>query len=679
MKRHVRQQLAGAEKGNRRHRHLNIRGKILSGMMAVVLAAMAALGGISIWLNISSTQDTLEQTMTELAQVAADRVEQELQSNVNVAVEAGCVARLASADVSVADKRAIISQRAQTHGYQRGNLLDRSGRSLFDGNDYSDRDYYQHAIKGDVWVSEPLVSKVTGELTIIVAAPLWQGGIPDTQVVGVVYFVPPETFLNDIVAGLQVSAGGSAYILNREGTTIAHKNMDNVKNRENTAQDAKTDPALKSLAALEAEMTQGKSGFGTYTYGGVSKFLAYSPLSKTDGWSIGVNAPVQDFMGSTNRGIFLTVLLTLAALAVAFLLALRLANGIGKPVAACTRRLELLAEGDLESPVPQLRSRDEIGRLAEATATITTALSAIVTDIDYGLDEMAHGNFQVESNAIEYFKGDFAPIGKAMYNLMDHMSETLAQVNEAAEQVNAGAGQVSTGSQALAQGAAEQASSVEELAATISDISGQVQENAENAAAANQAALDAKARILSCNQEMQEMIAAMAAIDSTSQEIEKILSTIENIAFQTNILALNAAVEAARAGEAGKGFAVVADEVRSLANKSQEASKDTAALIERSIQAVRNGTKIAGETAQAMDSTVEGVQSITSTIGQISQASETQAATLQQVTVGVDQISSVVQTNSATAEESAAASEELSGQAQMLKDLVSRFKLRRRQ
>ena len=216
---------------------------------------------------------------------------------------------------------------------------------------------------------------------------------------------------------------------------------------------------------------------------------------------------------------------------------------------------------------------------------------------------------------------------------------------------------------------------MQQLAAMVSDISGQITQNAKSAETASSQANEVGESITMSNEKMKHLLEAMNDIDRSSAEIGKIIKTIEDIAFQTNILALNAAVEAARAGMAGKGFAVVADEVRNLASKSAEASQNTARLIESSMEAVKRGSSLAEDTAAALMETVESTQKVVAVIADISQASAAQADSVNQITVGIDQISSVIQTNSATAEESAAASEEMASQAQLLKRLCAEFSL----
>ncbi len=334
-----------------------------------------------------------------------------------------------------------------------------------------------------------------------------------------------------------------------------------------------------------------------------------------------------------------------------------------------------MAEGDLDVEI-SYTSEDELGVLADQVRRLIHKLQVIIDDENKFLAKMAAGDFTVDSVCEEEYTGGFHPLLVSFRGIGDKLNDTMLQINQSSAQVASGSEQVSSGAQALSQGTAEQASSVEELAATINEISSKVKQNADNAQQANAKAGNISTEMNVSNEKMQLMIQAMEDITHCSNEISKIIKTIEDIAFQTNILALNAAVEAARAGTAGKGFAVVADEVRSLASKSAESSKNTSALIENSLKAVENGTRIADETAQSLYQVVNGVNEMTAIIGQISEASSAQAHSISQVTLGIDQISSVVQTNSATAQESAAASEELSSQSQMMKNLVNRFKLK---
>lgn len=344
------------------------------------------------------------------------------------------------------------------------------------------------------------------------------------------------------------------------------------------------------------------------------------------------------------------------------------------PLKDVVRAAESISQGNLDVHLSST-VQDEIGILSDTFQKMSNNLKSMVEDIRYLLGEMAAGNFNVETKVDQMYVGDYQEILHSMNNINQSLSRTLKQINESAELVASGSDQVSAGSQALSQGATEQASSIEELAATINEISVHVSQNAESAHQASKQALATTEELENGKQKMSHMMGAMEQINNSSGEIGKIIKTIEDIAFQTNILALNAAVEAARAGAAGKGFAVVADEVRNLASKSAEASKNTSALIEATLQAVREGTDIANVTAESLDRIVKASGKSAQLAHEISKASREQASSIDQITIGVDQISSVIQTNSATAEESAAASQELSSQAQILKDLVSRFKL----
>ncbi len=346
-----------------------------------------------------------------------------------------------------------------------------------------------------------------------------------------------------------------------------------------------------------------------------------------------------------------------------------------KPLSGIAEVADEMANGSLEVNVSYDKD-DEIGRLAASMSKMVDRLKAIIGDLDYTLGQIADGNFAVESGAADAYVGGYAKMRDSLAMICDSLNDTMAEIRASSDQVSSGASQVSSGAQSLAQGSTEQASSVQTLTDTMNRMTTQIKDTATKAEEASSLSGSANKAIALSNEKMTELSSAMTDITGKADEISKIIRTIDDIAFQTNILSLNAAIEAARAGTAGKGFAVVADEVGNLAKKSQEAARSTALLIEDTVNAVARGGKLTEETADALQAVSSQTQQIIGLIDQISEASEDEFRGVERATEGLSQISSVIQTNSATAEESAAASEELSGQAEVMNTMIGKFRLR---
>ncbi|MCH1935074.1 methyl-accepting chemotaxis protein [Enterocloster sp. OA11] len=350
-------------------------------------------------------------------------------------------------------------------------------------------------------------------------------------------------------------------------------------------------------------------------------------------------------------------------------------RGISAGIVELEQAAQNIAAGQLSTTRITFQSGDEMGKLADDMRSMIAVLTAVIQDETYLLNEMAEGNFDIHSRAKDSYVGELDSVRSSLVRIINNLKDTLLQINQSTLQVAAGSEQVSSGAQIQAQGATEQAASIELLSSAISDISEQVEHNVKNAQAVNEQTKTVQMDAEDSRRQMQDMLAAMAEIRHSSQSIGRIIKTIEDIAFQTNILALNAGIEAARAGNMGSGFAVVANEVRNLANKSSEASKSTADLIKKSLEKVEQGDRIADRTAEALMDVVNGVEDITKSIHSITEASVRQELSVRQITQEISRISGVIQSSSATAEEIAAASEELSYQAQVLSRMASRFRL----
>lgn len=430
-------------------------------------------------------------------------------------------------------------------------------------------------------------------------------------------------------------------------------------------------------------LDQGKSYVGRASILGEQHLCSYVPTKDADGKVDGLI-----FAGISMKKAFSQINLTiglscLAGVVLIILGILIIGAYIRNVVSRPLFRLSVLAQtielGDLglerhQTMMVDADSDDEIGLLAQSFDNTIRRLRNYIGEISHVLESIARGDLTVEITQ-EYI-GDFTSIRTSLNDILQNLNSTMGQIVTSSECVSGGADQMSTAAQSLSNGSMEQTGAVQDLEETVREVTGRVKQTSENARQASEQAGVMGQQLTESNQKMQEMIGAMREINDSSNEIGKIIKTIEDIAFQTNILALNAAVEAARAGAAGKGFAVVADEVRNLAGKSAEASQSTTALIERSIAAVSQGTQIANVTADQLEHVVEGAGGIVETINGIAADAQIQADAVDQIQDQISQISSVVQSNSATAQESAAASQELNTQAGLLRRLVASFQIR---
>jgi len=408
------------------------------------------------------------------------------------------------------------------------------------------------------------------------------------------------------------------------------------------------------------------------------QYISVSRTDQTGIVQVGVSMKTIDQIRGYGRTSLISIILsgTAAVLLTVALMFVIVRRIITTPLSAVTTfMMKASSTGDIELRPEDVevigkftQVKDEIGQTISSCA----AFVGRITEVGRSIEMVADGDLTTELALLS----DKDTIGLDIKKMSDNLNGVFAEIRASASQVSMGSKQVADGAQALAQGSTEQAASIEELSNSIAEIAERTKANAAIASKNSKLSETIKESAEKGSRQMDEMISAVGAINEASKSISKIIKTIDDIAFQTNILALNAAVEAARAGQHGKGFAVVAEEVRNLASKSAEAARETGVMIQNSIDRAELGSHIAGETAESLREIVSGINESSQLVAEIASASEEQSMGIAQINVGVDQVAQVVQHNSATAEESAAASEEMSGQSDVLQQLISHFKLK---
>ena len=635
--------------------------------LILVIALIVVSGVFMYFSNIN--------TLHEMADVALNSTSSAVERTLHtLEVNAMNVAALETIrDTGVTKEEKLEAVRVQNNYDEVGFVeMNGQGYSNYGEFDFNDQLHFQTTSKGGVFVGEPIINRLNGDIIIISGAPVYQ----DEQIVGTVFIVDLVASVNDKIGELTFGKTGYAYIINKEGTVIFHKDEQNIADQVNAITQKETDRKYASLAkATEKILSSTKAGTTTYRQNGKSMFAAYCPVTGHEDWRLIMTAPNREFTSAVLISVIVNSMIGIILLAVTITLMKRRIQDIIYPVDIVTKRLVKLAEGDLKTPVEEINTGDELAVLSSNLEHTIQSLNLYISDITRVLSQLSAGNLDTGTEA--GFAGDFVSLKESIDTIISSFNETMTQMNSAADVVADHSDGSSQGAKNLADRTTDQASVLEELTAGITSVSDQVKLTAENASRASERSLEAKNNVEICNQQMQSMIGAMADIKAGSAKISDIIKNIEDIAEQTNLLSLNAAIEAARAGEAGRGFSVVAEEVRSLAEESAKAAQNTARLITKSIETVENGTNIVNETAQSLMQVVNNTGEITSIIADIADAAREQASAIEQINTGFEQMSDAVTMNSMTAQESASSSEELAAQAQNLKGLISRFSLKK--
>ena len=647
-----------------------ITGKLVSAIVASVVIAVAILFAVVYFQMSNALLDKSE----NLLQTTTGRTLQETKAWMNSTLTMLETQRdtIEYEDMDVPDMMNYIRHTVdQNDAYPAGLYVALTDGSLYHASfvpgpdfDATTKSWYRDGLQsdtfilGDVYFDEDSQSYVVGASGVLKSRNGTVRGVAAADV----YL----DSISKIVSQVTIEDTGGIFLVDsRTDTIIGHRDQEITGQRLSEMEEG-------MYAYASDQIQRGKTGLSLYD----NTYIQVENVPGSDWTAVAYVSRGEVLQELHQLTVNMLMVAVLAVLVLIVLVVIQVRRVIGRPVKELSLVATKIAGGELDQTI-RYQSRDELGVLAHDFNQVTVRLRdyvAYIQEISDKLREIAAGNlaFTLENQ----YTGEFEKIKIALDEISDSMNNTMGRLNAASREVAAGAAQVANGATTLSQGSTEQAAEVEVLAGHISSVSDSVHKIAQGAQEARRISQEVKSGLLTSNDKMQNMTAVIRQISDKSSEIHKIVKTIEDIAFQTNILALNAAVEAARAGAAGKGFAVVADEVRALAGKSSEAAKETTVLLSQTVESMDEGVSAAQDTADSMLKVVTRADEMNKLIDNIADYTREQDANAAEITHGIEQISTVVQTNVATAEESAAASEELSGQAAMLRELVSKFRLR---
>lgn len=641
---------------------MKLRTKIqLSFCVTILLLLLAVAYGVDVTTS-NASKDMVNDSMTTSATLASDHIAQQLKDYMNVVTLVGKDAIL-SGNASIEEKVKYLDAYIEAYGFTSGNILDANGVSLVDQTDFGDRAYVKEALSGNTNVSDITLSKYTNTYGVSVAAP-----IKDTRdkITGVVYFRLDINFIMDIINSITISENSYAYLLDAQGNIVAHPNEELILNYNMNDEGG-------SMKELYDAICAGSAGNGSYVFDNSNRFCGYSPIANTNGWTIVIVAPESDFAETTLRVSNILVVLAVFSLIIVFILSNFIASGICKPIQQVKDAMLCVAQGQLDVSLPESKGRDEVAVMQNSMVSLLKTLSDIIGQANESLSNIAR--YDLTGRDMKEYPGEFNSLSVSVNSIKKTLNELIIEVQNSVENVDTGSRELAQATAALSHGTVSQASSIQSLADDLSVVVERINRNSQREELVNSNLSNLDCQIQNASRQMEALLSAVEEIETMSSSILKIVSTIDAIAFQTNILSLNASVEAARAGEFGSGFAVVAEEVRGLAVKCSDSSKKTSELINQCIMSIDNAKQCADKTSESLTGIVQDSAEIAKTFGEIASDTVEQAAKSKNIQTEIHVISDVIQTNTATVEQTAASTAVLSEQAMNLENMVRNFKV----
>ncbi len=647
-----------------------IRTKILKNTAVIVLAIATVLMLVMVFFMWSLTGSVLSNTLQPLAKSASQSVE-------------GNLHMLVDRVVMISENPALIDVTVNPSGKQA--LLDKakSGIEFVWLALYSvDGQLYTGSVGSPVSVAQSRQFELLQQTTNVV--------IDDTRitdsgleiVVGVpvmgadgkaLYYMLGSykyDILNDVLSNITIGKSGIAFIVNHDGTLMAHPDSAKVSGGESIYGLFGDSDALRHMTG---QMAQGLTGAFETGSGAGKQYFSYSPVRGTL-WSLVVTAPQSDFMAAANRAIMVSLGITVLLLAFAAMTMLRLSKKIQEPLGRVTNRISTLAQGDLHTAVEIEKTRDETETLSLALSNTVTGINSYTSELSRVLSELSQSNLDVSVNGD--FNGDFIVMKQSLNQIVDFLNQIMHAIRQSAVEVSETSHRIEQNALQVEHGSSGQAESLSRLHDAALIINANVEEIDAHTRAMRQFMDKASAGMSVGKHHMADMLSAINKIQTDSEEIKKINQFMEDIALQTNLLALNASIEAARAGVAGRGFAVVAREIGDLAAKSGQSSRQTATIIENSQQAILDGVRCAEQTAESIEEIAALSDKISDVTVNLSDALDAEKTALENITQQMGEINQLAKGNLDSSRQSAFASQTLTGQADKLQNMVRRFKLR---